>query len=191
MRCLLCENLSLIHICKQCQSTFLQPTLYKRKLNNEVDVYSFYKYEEIKELLHTKHTDIGFYIYKILANNSLKLFSEEFQYQESLVSIGIDDVPKSGYSHTAILNKSLHSSLIQPLYNKLRANNSVSYSGQTKEFRLLHPRDFKLKKFSQKSVILVDDIITTGSTLRQAAQKLAQADKELLLCLTLCDVSQK
>jgi competence protein ComFC len=188
MKCLLCENFSFSHICKTCQETFLTPSLYKRKLL-DVEVLSFYKYSEIKDLLHTKHTDLGYYIYQILAQNSFKKFTEGFELLNQTVSIAVDDAPLSGYSHTAIINKELKSSYIKPLYNKLRAKNSISYSGKSREFRLLNPRNFELKTFNEQEVILVDDIITTGSTLTQAIQIMQANKKEVLFCLTLADVS--
>ncbi len=191
MRCLLCESLSFTHICQACQETFLSPSIYKRKILNNIEVISFYKYKDIKNLLHTKHTDLGYYIYEILAHNSFKKFASEFEFAYAITSIAIDDKSDSGYAHTAILNKSLKSKNIKPLYNKLRAKNSISYSGKSKEFRLLNPREFQLKKFKSEKVILVDDIITTGSTLTQAIQTMQRDKKEVLFCLTLADVDVK
>lgn len=191
MRYLMCESLSLKHICKSCQTLYLTPSLYKRYLDDGTLVLSFYKYNDIKELLHTKHTDIGFYIYNILAKNSIKIFAQNFSILQEVASIAIDDNPKEGYSHTSILSKALHSSRIKPLHNRLHAQNSISYSGKSKAYRLSNPRNFKLKDFKQKNVILVDDIITTGSTLLEAVEKLKESDKEVFLCLTLCDVNQK
>jgi hypothetical protein len=90
MKCLVCESLSLLHICKTCQVNFLKPSLYKRKIFNNVEVISFYKYQDIKNFLHTKHTDLGYYIYKILAQNSLKLFAKDFDIDSSpTVSIAV------------------------------------------------------------------------------------------------------
>ena len=191
MRCLLCENFSLTHICSHCQSTFLKPSLYKRQLENGITVFSFYKYEEIKSLLHTKHTDLGFYIYKILAQNSLKLFADSLNFEQKTALLCIDDTIESGYSHTALLAKSLKSRYIKPHYGKLRANNPISYSGKNRLFRHNNPRDFQYKHFKEKEVILVDDIVTTGSTLTQAITLLQKHDKEVLFCLTLSDVSNK
>ena len=187
---MLCEDLSFTHICSSCQEMFLNPSLYKRKILNNIEVISFYKYKDIKELLHTKHTDLGYYIYEILAKNSFRKFAENFQHDNIITSIGIDDKVDSGYSHTAILNKSLKSKNIKPLYNKLRAKNSISYSGKSKEFRLMNPRNFELKDFEYQNVILVDDIITTGSTLTQAIQIMQGKNKNVLFCLTLTDVSK-
>ncbi len=191
MKCMLCENFSLAHICSTCQTTHLTPSIYKRSLSNGVEVISFYKYEEIKQLLFTKHTDLGFYVYNILASLSFQKFAQEFEAKFSIASIPIDDNVKSGYSHTAILNKRLQSKNITPLYNKLRANNSMTYSGKSKEFRLMNPREFQMKGFEQESVILVDDIVTTGATLSEASNLLKREKKNVLFCLTLTDVSVK
>ncbi|QSZ42417.1 ComF family protein [Sulfurimonas aquatica] len=191
MKCLMCESFSFTHICHSCQQLFLTPKIYKRRLSNNIEVISFYKYGDIKDLLHTKHTDLGFYIYATLAELSFKKFADEFHFNEPVVSIPIDDNITSGYSHTALINNSLKSQNIKPLFNKLRAKNSLSYSGKSREFRLLNPRDFVLNDFKEELVILVDDIVTTGATLSEAATKLKTQNKEILFCLTLCDVSKK
>lgn len=189
MRCLLCESLSLTHICTSCQKEFLTPSLYKRELSKNLQIISFYKYSEIKNLLHTKHTDIGYYVYSILAKNSFEKFAKNFEYSSSVFSIPIDDKVTELYSHTAILNKSLKSRYIKPLFNKLRAKNSVTYSGKSKEFRLLNPRDFEVKDIKNKEVILVDDIVTTGATFNEAYHTLKQHGNTTLFCLSLADAS--
>lgn len=185
----MCESFSLLHICSNCQKTFLSPSIYKRKIADNIEVISFYKYSEIKNLLHTKHTDLGYYIYSILAKNSLKKFAYEFHYPETIISIAIDDYVSDGYSHTAILNKALKSRCITPLYNKLRAKNKISYSGKSREFRELNPRTFEVKKFDAENVILVDDIITTNLTLTQAVEAMQKKNKKVIFCLTLADAS--
>jgi len=191
MKCLMCESLSLKHICPTCQTKFLTPSLYKRKLSNGIEVLSFYKYKEIEDLLLTKHTDLGFYIYTLLAELSLQKFAKHFAFVEEIVSVAVDDTIESGYSHTAILNRALQSDIIKPLHKRLRATNAIKYAGKSRAFRLQNPREFRLKKFREKNVIVVDDIITTGSTLYQATELLKRSDKDVLFCLTLCDVSQK
>ena len=188
---MMCENLSLTHICDSCQEIFLTPSIYRRKLPNNIEVISFYKYSEIKKLLFTKHTDLGFYIYDILAKKSFKKFAEEFSIDIQTVSIPVDDNIKNGYSHTAILNKHLKSKSIKPIFNKLRAKNKLSYSGKSREFRLLNPREFELHLFNESSIILVDDIITTGLTLNEATNLIKKEKKEVLFCLTLADASLK
>ncbi len=184
---MVCESLSLKHICKTCQSEFLSPSFYKRKLLGKTPVYSFYKYHDIESFLLTKHTHIGHYIYTILAQNSFKLFSKNFELDINIASLGVDDHTRNGYSHTAILNRQLKSSNIRPLYAKLRARSTTQYSGKDYQFRLLNPRKFKLMTFKENDVILVDDIITTGLTLMQAIHALEMEGKNVLFCLTLAD----
>jgi len=187
MRCLICENLSFKHICSTCQQDFLSPSFYQRKILGKISVYSFYKYEDIESLLLTKHTDLGYYIFNILAMNSFKNFSDNFEYEEKIVSLSIDDNVKSGYSHTAILNKALESKYIKPKFSKIISASKITYSGKSYQDRLLNPRNFKVKKFNEEDVILVDDIITTGLTLSQAVQALEKEGKNILFCLTLAD----
>ncbi|HIP44058.1 MAG TPA: ComF family protein [Sulfurospirillum arcachonense] len=189
MKCILCESYTFAHICKTCQKSFLSPSFSQRKLPNGIDIISFYKYEEIKELLFTKHTDFGFYIYTLLAKLSFKQFAQEFHTKEKYISLAIDDTIKSGYSHTAILNKSLKTYNINPLYNKIRARNSISYSGKSKIFREQNPRNFQVKKLTSDNIILVDDIVTTGQTLIQACNKIKEQGKSVSFCLVLTDVS--
>jgi len=190
MKCLLCSSWSLTHICKNCRNENLQPSLYKRKIRGNIDVYSFYKYREIEKLLHTKHTDLGFYIYSLLAKIAFGRFGESFQFDDAVVSLGVDEHVKHGYSHTAVLNKALASDAINPRFNKLTATSKESYSGKSFQYRLLHPRRFVVTAFKEQYVILVDDIITTGMTLTQAVEALEKEGKEVIFCLTLADAEK-
>lgn len=191
MKCLLCSSWSLTHICPDCQKENLEPSLFKRKIRGNINVYSFYKYKSIESLLHTKHTDLGFYIYTLLAKIAFTRFSEKFSFEEDVASIGVDEHVKHGYSHTAVLNKALDSEHIHPHFNKISAGSSDTYSGKSFQYRLLHPRRFKVKAFKEKYVILVDDIITTGMTLTQAVEALEREGKEVIFCLTLADAEKK
>ncbi len=86
MRCMLCEDWSFSHLCKSCQNEHLTPSLYTRKILGTIPVYSFYKYNEIEALLHTKHTDLGYYIYTILAKNAMKKFSSNFEFESRVAA---------------------------------------------------------------------------------------------------------
>ena len=188
MRCLLCEKWNFSHICTCCQAAYLQPSIYKRYVEG-MEVISFYKYSDIEQFLFTKHTPLGYYIFTLLAKNSFQLFSKNFTFSEEVASLSIDDTNRSGYSHTAILNRSLKSKIIKPYYGKIRAKNSVNYSGQTLQYRKNSPRNFTFKPIKEGSVILVDDIITTGLTLAQAKRSVEGTD--VLFALTLADAELK
>jgi competence protein ComFC len=188
---MMCEKFSLTHICSTCRKNFLLPTLHKRKILGSIPVYSFYPYDAIESLLLTKHTDLGYYIYTILAKNSLAKFAREWSYENRVASIGVDDNSKSGYSHTAVLNRALKSSRISPYYGRLRATQHFKYAGKSVEERLLHPRNFNTLPFKEDEVILVDDIVTTGSTLTEAVETLGMQGKKVILCLTLTDAQNR
>jgi len=126
-----------------------------------------------------------------MAKNSFKKFASSFLYENKISAIAIDDNAKSGYSHTAILNKQLSSKTILPEFAKLRAKNDISYSGKSKEFRMMNPRDFHFKPTRYKNIVIVDDIITTGSTLSQAITTISRHDHTPLFCLTLADAGTK
>jgi len=191
MRCMMCERFSLSHICASCQESLLSPILHKRKILGSIPVYSFYPYNEIEPLLLTKHTDIGYYIYTILANRSFGAFAVEWQYENTVASVGIDDRAESGYSHTAVLNRALKSNTIVPQYGKLRASQHYKYAGKSVEERLMNPRRFMYTPFSEHEVILVDDIVTTGTTLSEATEVLHAKGKKVILCLTLTDAENR
>ncbi len=163
------------------------PSLSHRVLSKSLDVYSFYKYSEILKLLHTKHYYHGSYIYKILANNSFRKFSKDFEYGDKVYAIPIDDKTTSNYSHTAILARALKSKIIKPVYGKLISKNSVSYSKKSLDFRLKNPRNFKYSFKEKIDVILVDDIVTTGTTLSEANEVLKRHNVNILFALTLAD----
>ncbi len=186
-KCILCKKYSLDVVCKECRYEFLTPSFYKRELERDFYVYSFYKYSEISYLLHTKHTFYGSKVYKILAKSSFFLFAKDFKYRQKVFALPIDDKATYLYSHTAILAKSLKSPFIKPIFNALRAKNNISYSKKTLDFRLKNPRDFVYKYKKDIDVILVDDIVTTGTTLKEAKELLEKENINVLFALTLAD----
>lgn len=186
MRCLNCGNLSVYTFCKNCRRILSEKSPSKRVVDDLI-VYSFYGYEEIKHLIHSKHHLHGLFVYQALANLSFKKFASEFKFGEEIFALPVDDNIKSGYSHTAILAKALTNKEIKPLYASLRATSKVNYSGKSLEFRQKNKRNFKLLKEINHPVILVDDLITTGTTLKEANQVCKKAKIRVLFALTLAD----
>jgi competence protein ComFC len=186
-----CDKLSFSIICKYCQNLYLIPKFIKKEVISGFYNYSFYDYEDIKDLIHTKYDTIGSQIFKILAKNSFKKFSDSFKYNDTLYAINIDNNISKGYSHSAILTSSLSSSIIIPQYNILQAKNNKRFANKSYQFRLLNPREFKYNKplFKNiKEVILIDDIITTSLTMLEAKDPLTRYNIKSLFCLTLCNL---
>lgn len=186
----MCGNWAFSHICGACRKNQLLPSLYTRNILGKLPVHSFYRYEEIETLLLTKHTDLGYYIYSILADTAFKPFAAAFEYDARVAVVGLDDHTRHGYSHTALLAKAMKTSILKPRYSRLRDRSGVRYSGRDFQYRLTHPRVFRLGAFPEKQVILVDDILTTGLTMTQGVETLRSEGKEVLFCLALADADK-
>ncbi len=188
MRCLLCLRLSWQPICKNCLDTLLTPDPSRRVLEDGLEVYSFYGYDEISKLLHTKHTYIGAKIFSQLSQHAILPFLKPLQNQE-IYALPIDDHVRSGYSHSAVIVKSI-ARYIKPKYRALRAKNQVRYSGQKLSLRRAQKRDFRVTCRGDLDVILVDDIVTTGNTLMEANRACEKAGLKVHFAMTLADASR-
>ena len=178
--CLICGRFSFSLICKTCLKTSLKPEIRQKE-----NVISFYDYSQIEDLLLFKYRKFGDSIYKILANNSFKIFSN--YYNEKAFIIPIDDKIQKGFSHTAILANSLKSKNLTPIYNCLKSKSDVKYAGKDLDFRLNNPRDFEYKGKKNINAILVDDVVTTKTTLNEAIKVLNKNQVEVDFCLVLAD----
>lgn len=187
MRCLSCEQFSFYIICKKCQKNLLEPVFNKRELEKDFFVYSFYPYEDIKELLNSKYYFHGDRIFNILGKLAFKKFADNFSYESNIKAIPVDDHTRHQFSQTAILARYLKSSLIHPVYDKLKAQNIVKYAGRDLKFREKNPRKFIYKGSKDLDVILVDDLVTTGTTLLEAKKVLESNGCKVLFALTLSD----
>lgn len=188
MRCHTCGKLSLSLICRVCRSLYLQPQPHIRKLKSGLEVISFYSYDELEPLLLTKHLPHGWAIYRILATEAFKRVAKV---THPIFAIPVDDNASDGYSHTALLARGLQRYGYQPIYNSLRAKNSVSYAGKPLAFRLKNPRDFHYTGAKDIDVVLVDDIVTTGLTLQEAHRVLIRHEVNVLGAFVLADVDRK
>jgi len=187
LRCHSCSRLSLSLICSECRQLYLQPKLHLRKLSSGLDVISFYSYQDIEPFLLTKHLPYGWFIYRILAKETFKSLSKV---DNKTFVISIDDYLTSSYSHTAILAKELKNYGYSPIYNSLQAKNRVSYSGQSLSFRIANPREFEYKGPKFIDAILVDDIVTTGTTLQEAHNTLSRFGVNVDFAFVLADVKR-
>lgn len=187
MRCLSCGNLSFSSICKSCRENLLEPTFNKRELEKGFFVYSFYPYEDIKEFINTKYEFYGDRVFNILAGLAFKKFADNFEMDEKITAIPIDDHTRHEFSQTAILAKHLRSKYFKVKYNSLKAENKVKYAGRDLEFRRKNPRSFKYIGEKNLKVVLVDDLVTTGSTILEAKAVLETIGCEVLFALTLSD----
>ncbi len=159
-----------------------------RELEKGFKVYSFYKYNEISHLLHSKHHFHGYFVLNALAKLSFAKFKNFFSPELTINALALDDkVQDYLYSHSAILTRHLKTEFIKPVYRVLQAQNEVKYSGKTMAFRQKNKREYKLLKELKNPVILVDDIVTTGFSLLEAKKILEKNKISVLFALVLAD----
>ena len=187
MRCISCQVLSIHIVCKKCQEILLIPVFKKRELQGGLLVYSFYEYEDIKEYINSKYEFYGDRIFNILGKLSFRKFANNFTFTQKIISLSVDDITTHEFSQSAILNSHLKSKHIKPIYNTIQASNKVKYAGKSLEYRQKNKRKFKYTGEKNLKIILVDDIVTTGSTLNEAKNILNKYNCEVLFALTLSD----
>ena len=186
MLCITCNSISLQIICKTCQTTLLEPNFYKKELEKDFFVYSFYDYKDLEDLIQSKYYFYGDRVFNILAKLSFKKFSLNFEFENPIFALAIDDHTRHDFSQTAILTKHLKNAYIKPLYNTLKAKNIVKYAGKNLEFRQKNPRKFIYSGVKNCDVILIDDVLTTGTTILEAKKALKKEGVNVLFALTLC-----
>lgn len=177
-KCVLCGIFSFSPVCEKCQRDFLKPSIEYKD-----EIVSFYRFDDIKELLHYKYEKFGSRIFWIMAKNSLKIFARN--YFEKAFLIPVDDNPEKGYSHTAILAKSMQTKYLKPLFSSLRVSNSFKYASKSLKERLSNPRNFVYKGAGDIDVILIDDVTTTSLTLKEAKQTLKKHNVNVLFSVVL------
>lgn len=191
MRCFSCHRLSLKSLCHECQVGLFLPTIKKRFVGS-LEVVSFYRYSTIEPLLLQKHKPNGYRIFNNLAEITMQPFIKNFLLADptQVSIIGIDERVESGYSHVACLTHKMKTENSIVLPASLLSQNRVKYAGKTLQYRLDNPRDFLYRGPSNIDVILVDDIVTTGSTLHEAKSLLTQYGINTLFALTLADARE-
>jgi len=191
VRCLSCQRWSFAAICSECHETLLRPTVSTRRIGS-MDVVSLFRYKNIAPFLLSKHTPSGYRIYRYFGRRHIAPFFAAFAegLEEPTRILPIDESIRSGYSHTALLAHSSHFGYLRPLHGALRARNPVSYAGKSLRFRLENPRDFVYEGPPNIQAVLLDDIVTTGTTLSEARRILESHGVEVLFAVTLADARE-
>lgn len=201
MKCILCSQFRFLDkevlkrpfcffdpICKKCLDNIkITPRI---RVINGISVYSFYRYEDVSMLIASKYNVFGSRVLRALAKKASEYFFGSFDLSlwgdYKIYGIGIDDVIRSYYAHSAIILKEFCKYNFRPSYGALKARNNVHYAGKTLKYREENPRDFVYtKNFSD--VFIVDDIITTGTTLKEAKTTIEKKGSNVLFAIVLCD----
>ncbi len=192
MKCFSCGKWSLKILCTRCQKTLFTPTFKTRQVGR-LNVISFFRYATLEPLLLTKHTPVGYRLFRQMGHLYLRPFMQEYMEMDEgdVYIVGIDERVKAGYSHIATLTEAMRMPGVYVQHASLMAQNPVRYSGRPLQFRLENPRAFRYSGKEGINAILVDDIMTTGTTLQEAYTVLTRAGVNVLFALTLADVDEK
>ncbi|MDR2153278.1 MAG: ComF family protein [Helicobacteraceae bacterium] len=183
MRCLLCAKLSLSFICRECREAIeVNPRLHNLR---DLRAITFYDYDDIAPLTNAKYYPFGSFALKQLAIKAFKPFFSELKLDNKAALIPIDDRVGAWYSHSAVLAKFGAAGIVTPRFGRLRARSKDKYAGQTLAFRQSRPRRFVFKDFEERDAILLDDLITTGTTLLEAGETLEKNGKTALFAVAL------
>lgn len=94
---------------------------------------------------------------------------------------------RQGFSAAGLIGAEVAKAINRPLVTSLRRHGLRRQAGRTRALRMQLPRgSFSAKRRVQgKRVLLVDDVCTTGTTLRRAAATLLSAGAEAVFCTTI------
>lgn len=189
MKCVICSKYCFSPICKPCLEDI--SILPRVRIIDGINVYSFFRYDDIAMLLMSKYSIFGSRILKRLAKKASDYFFSQqpdlsIWKENDLHGVGIDDCVRSYYSHTGVILKQFCRYNIQAIYGGLIAQNPVHYAGKTLEYRQKNPKKF-IYRAKSDSVIIVDDIITTGTSMKEAKRVIEKMGTRVLFGLVLCD----
>jgi len=195
MRCFSCDNLSLEPVCKECIKDFLTPEMIKKEVGN-LEVISFFDYYLTVEFIKSKYIISGYRIYKFFAQKYFNPFLKEYvntlKSDKPIYLIGIDEHVDRGFSNIALLvhYAAVGNSKLKELHSVLKATNRVKYAGESLEFRLDNPREFKYTGPKDIDAILIDDTTTTGTTIEEASRILKESGVNVHFALTVANAKE-
>lgn len=126
------------------------------------------------------------------AVNDLDFISNDKQ----TILVPVADHPDStrGFSHTKLLSKKLAASLgiswVSALTMSAKVSDQASLTGEARRLNLVNSMRTK-PWFSKERVLVVDDLVTTGSTIREARRALIDADCEVVGFVTFAETLKK
>lgn len=195
--CLHCKSPlepSLKHLCLECHSQISTPLNFpwntnqnaKIKLDNEVLVYVLFYYQKrgslqtlFKTLKYRDNKHIASYLFFL----SLKYL--KFKIAPELICcipLHPKKLKKRGYNQLHLFSMHLAKHLEIPfeanLLERMKNNRSQAERKSEDKFRQTSIIPFKYcgdKRFRNKNILLIDDIITSGQTIRSAVMSLKEA----------------
>ncbi|KGR80621.1 ComF family protein [Ureibacillus manganicus] len=167
-------------ICAECENEF-EPVL---KTENSADVISLFKYnDKMQDYLHRYKFMHDVVLAKVFRNQLRKHLSKR---QEIIVPIPIHELKLKERTFAHIDELLIAANI--PFKHFLEKLTIETQAQKSREERINTPQLFKLKQnvsVKNKDIILVDDIITTGTTIKHAQNLLLQKGGRSVKAFTL------
>lgn len=182
--CLSRNDLSKTRICKNCREK--QNPIYKL---SAVFDYMSSAATLIKNLKYSFQYNLGKGIGAYMAKHLIEL---NWPIPDVIIPVPITFAHylSRGYNQSFLLAKSIGKILSCPVKNSLiRHNLDFSQTGLSHKQRNKNQKGFSIKKYQNlenKNLLIVDDVITTGSTLKSCAKTLAEEFPATIYALAFC-----
>ncbi len=157
---------------------------------------AFAKYQDpMKSIIHRFKYSRGFYFLDWMADSLVRVYEREFNAERFDLIIPIPlhwvRVLKRGYNQALILARPLSGKLGIPIAPGalIRTRNTEPQAGLSAAKRKENLKNsFRVKsakRIKGKNILLIDDVITTGTTINEAAKTLRKAGAEKVCALAL------
>lgn len=166
-----------------------------QKFNFEEHLYIFKYQGIIRDLIIDYKFNEKSYLYKLFVNFLIKneKFFQILKSYDTIIPVPISKKRKKqrGYNQSSLIAKELAKKLNIDYKNKslIKTKNITEQSKLNKEEREKNIQGvyelYNLKKLKDKNILLIDDIYTTGSTVRECGKILKQANPKKIGILTL------
>jgi competence protein ComFC len=176
--CLKCGRASPNLECQDCQ-----------KWNDDLVNQALFSYNDPMKAYFKRYKFQGDYWLRMAFKDQFVNFIQKLVKEDELiVLIPVDDstMNSRGFNQVAGLTEGLAN---QDILENQRNELTKHQSQRTRKERLQHANSFQIKpnrSIVGTSIVLIDDIYTTGATLRQAAQVLKQQGALKVRSITLC-----
>ncbi len=199
--CGICGKLNKNSLCKKCELKLkkigkeeIQP-INKEEFYFEEHIYLF-KYEGIiRQLIIDYKFNEKSYLYKTFVNFLLKneKIFEKIKTYDTIIPVPISKQRKRqrGYNQSAIISKEIskHAKLQYNDKILIKSKNIIEQSKLNKQERIKNIQgvyDLKNREIiKNKKILLIDDIYTTGSTVKECSKVLRQAEPRKIGIFTL------
>lgn len=177
---------SQIYICDACSSQLtLLDARYIRALKEEIQIHYFdelfivYEFDSIfQTLIHLLKYQRFMGISALFADALKTIINQQYNFV-SAVPLNVVRMRERGYNQSALIAENFASKCALPFTPNLleRTRNTPSQTKLNREQRIKNMQDaFTCRKdLSGQKILLIDDVITTGSTLNACAQVLKAA----------------